>query len=92
MNKAELLEGYKIKDGRIVSPGQFEGERQYMPAMYQAYLDGFAYEYHAVRRTPYDGCLEVALTKEDRADYPELADRTHVKFVVDDNGFVCEVR
>ena len=36
----EVYEGLEVRDGRIVSPGQYEGEAVWVPAAHQLSLDG----------------------------------------------------
>ena len=70
-----MTDDYTVQDGRIVNPGQFEGERDYMPKAYEQYLDGFCND---------DGRL---ITVEIFWN----ARWQTVKFIIDDQGFVREV-
>lgn len=73
-NATDPLEGYEVRDGIIVSPGKFEGERDYMPAAYDQYMNGFCDD---------DGeVIRVTLHPNNH----------HVAFIVDEQGFVCEVK
>ena len=42
MNRESLLNEYKVVDGRIVSPGKFEGEPVFAPYFWELALEGFA--------------------------------------------------
>jgi len=84
MTRAEIEAAYTVTNGIIRSPGKFEGERVYMPAMYAAYLDGSADD---------DGeILSVEVTDADRAEFPELGSLAFVRFEVVEEGFVVEIR
>ena len=68
-------DSYEVRDGFIVSPGRFEGQRDYMPAAYNQYLDGFCND---------DGktvTVEIFLNARWQT----------VRFIQDDQGFVREV-
>ncbi len=84
MTREETLQHYKINAaGIITTPGKFEGEAVYMPHVYEVFMDGCADD---------DGNnILVAITDEDRSEFPELEDRETVYFTVRDDGFVCEV-
>ena len=49
MTRDEVLATYDVVDGRIVSPGKFEGELYFVPAFWADALDGGSDE------TLYDG-------------------------------------
>lgn len=86
MTRTEILNSYDVdKYGIIRSPGKFEGEMIYVPHYWDAYLRGFA--------DRDDGrVLGFDITKEDRAEFPELEERQRtVKLDQRDDGFVCEV-
>lgn len=68
----------------VKGPGKFEGEARYIPYFYDAYLDGLADEDD-------DDVLVFQVSPEDTALFPELKQRSHVRFYVRDDGFVCEV-
>lgn len=81
MTRAEICAEYKVEDGRIVSPGKFEGSPIYAPHFYQAYLDGLADDD--------DGeVLTFEISDADRAGFPELAEVDRVTMTIDGNGFV----
>lgn len=80
MTRAEIEKEFTVRDGRIVSPGKFEGEPVYAPHFWEALLDGFADE---------DGAVAwFDVTDEDRAEFPELQGIDRVSLETDDNGFV----
>jgi hypothetical protein len=86
MTREQILENYNVEHGRIVSPGQFEGEMVYVPYFWEMFLDGFA--------DNDDGeVITFKVDAHDRRHFPELpkSQRT-VKLVRLDSGFVCEIR
>ncbi len=84
MTRKEVLEEYKVVDGRIQSPGKFEGEMLYVPAYWAAGLEGFADED--------DGEVYVfELGAEDKKEFPELGGKRKLKLAESDVGFVYEV-
>lgn len=84
MTRQEIEQRYKIENGIIRSPGQFEGEAIYVPHFWEAFLDGFA--------DRDDGrVLGFDVTADDKAEFPELKHRRTVKLYQRDDGFVCEV-
>ncbi len=77
--------------GYITSPGKFEGQRYYMPEMYEKWLEGSGYEDNS-------GVVHVHINMADRHHYPELLEKSGrlfkrqvVKFIITDQGFVEEV-
>lgn len=83
MTRAEIEATYKIVNGRIASPGKFEGEMIYVPFFWEAFLNG--------RADRDDGTvLGFDVTAEDKAEFPELKGRRSVRLVERDDGFVCE--
>ncbi len=86
MTRDEIFADYKVCDGRICSPGKFEGEPIYTPHFWCMTLDGMADEDE-------EGMAVFILTAEDMQTFPELvADGYSVgdrlAFYEDDNGFV----
>lgn len=78
--------GYTTDDnGRITSPGKFEGQMIYVPHFWYAYLNGCA--------DRDDGTvLGFNVTPEDRAEYPEIPARKRtIRLVERSDGFVVEV-
>jgi hypothetical protein len=84
--RAGILANYRVNaQGRIVSPGKFEGEMLYVPYFWGAFLDGGA-DYDDGR------VLGFRITFEDRKFFPEIPRRKRViRLVEDSNGFVHEV-
>lgn len=42
MKRDEVLKSYEVRDGRVVSPGKFEGQPVFAPHFWQIGLEGFA--------------------------------------------------
>lgn len=84
-DRAQYIEDYDIRDDRIHRPGKFEGERPYMPLAYEQYMDGCSNELD-------NGTIEVDFTETMKLAFPSYKRRKLVRFVIYDNGFVCEVR
>ena len=85
MNRDEIEREYVVDDnGRIQSPGKFEGERRYVPYFWSVYLNGFADED--------DGdVLTFVVTWADVDMFPELHGRREIRLREDGNGFVSEL-
>ena len=82
MTRNEILESYKVENGRIVSPGQFEGEPIYVPYLWDSYLNGGADDD--------DGeILTFDIADDDIAVFPELAGIKTVRLYQRSDGFVC---
>lgn len=81
MTRNEIEVEYKVKDGRIVSPGKFEGEPIYAVAFWDAALNGMADDDN-------ENGFEFDLTDEDHTEWPELEGCDHILLVESDNGFV----
>lgn len=83
MKRKDVTDDYDVKDGRITSPGKFEGEAIYAPYFYNEYLNGGAED--EGDRLAFD------VTAEDRAEFPELKGVKRVFLQEDGNGFIyCE--
>lgn len=95
MSRDEVLKDYEVKDGRIVSPGKFEGEPVFAPVFWQMGLEGFSdgddgkvysfrFAFSGRRGNPQDE----ALLKE----WPELGKwlgrKRSLKMYEDSQGFV----
>jgi len=81
---------YETDDnGIIVSPGKFEGEPIYSPYFWDRVMNGES------DHTFYDGDHPVdvfRITYEEKKEFPELYDFTHVLINEDENGFVyCDL-
>ena len=84
MTRQEIEAIYKIVDGRIRSPGMFEGEMVYVPYFWDIFLNGYS--------DRDDGkILGFDISQEDKAVFPELKRRRTVRLFQRDDGFVCEV-
>jgi len=74
------------EQGRITSPGKFEGEMCYLPYFYDLAMCGDA-EFDEE-----DGTFLVAIEPEDRELFPQLAsDQESVTMIESESGFVYEV-
>jgi hypothetical protein len=88
MTRKEIQDLYttqRYSDGSeyIRSPGKFEGEAIYIPYFWDLFLSGCADED--------DGeIIRCEISDEDRKEFPELGDRTHVYFFQREDGFVIE--
>jgi len=85
MKRSEVLREFKVsRSGRIESPGKFEGEMLYVPAFWEAGLEGFA-----------DGddgrVYTFRLTADDKQEFPELGKKRTLKLAESDQGFVYEI-
>jgi hypothetical protein len=76
MTRKEIEQEYAVTNGRIASPGKFEGEMVYVPFYWEA-NDGTV--------------LRFRVTPEDKIEFPELIRRRVVRLVEDGQGFVREV-
>lgn len=86
MNERQKLEAeYTTNNGRITSPGKFEGEMIYVPYFWGSYLDGLADRDH-------NGILGFDLTQEDKELFPELKHRRTINLYENEQGFVSEVK
>ena len=82
--REELLKDYKVQDGRILSPGKFEGEQVYVPYFWEKSLEGWA-DFEA------DDDPVFLVMPEDRALFPELGGTRSLRLHEDSQGFVREV-
>lgn len=89
MKRSDILANYAVDSrGVIRSPGKFEGEPLWVPALWEIALDGFA---DSDDGTTYG----FTIPKADplRKEFPELDQwlgrRRSVKLVQTDQGFVC---
>jgi hypothetical protein len=82
MTRAEILSQFTVDErGTIRDPGKFEGEPVYVPAFYDAYMNGCPDD-------DIDGVLYFDVTPEDVAEFPELQGVGTVTLYVGDDGFV----
>lgn len=85
MTRALIEQTYQVEDGRIRTPGQFEGEAVYLPHFYEVFLDGL-WDFD----TAGEG-VGFYITAEDKKEFPELKGRRTVKLRVRSDGFVVEL-
>ena len=84
MTRQQIEETYKVENGRIKSPGKFEGEMVYIPYFWEVYLDGMADRDDGV-------IIGFTVTPEDKAKFPELKGKRTVKLYESGDGFICEL-
>lgn len=82
--RAEIEKQYTVRDGRIASPGKFEGEMIYTPYFWSHGLEGMADDDDGETFT-------FRVTPEEKAAFPELAKVKTVRLRERDDGFVVEV-
>jgi len=84
LTRKEIEENYEVENGRIRSPGAFEGEAIYLPYFWSQAMEGFA--------DRDDGkTFTIFITKEDKKLFPELGNRRKtVKMYQTEQGFICE--
>ena len=88
MTREQVLNEYETSDGRITSPGKFEGEPIFAPALWEIGLDGCADTYTR------EGYGFNRITKNDplRKEWPELNEwlgrRQSITLCQDSQGFV----
>jgi len=75
---------YTVSDGRIESPGKFEGEMLYVPFYWDLFLEGMA-DFED------GGACRFVVSKEDRQMFPELGNRKRVTLMLRGDGFVMEL-
>lgn len=85
MTRHDVEVRYEVENGRIVTPGKFEGEMLYVPYFWDAFMHGFA--------DRDDGTVVgFDITPEDREEFPEIPKRKRtIRLMERDDGFVCEV-
>lgn len=83
MTRQDIEREYSVSNGRIVSPGKFEGEAVYVPYFWELFLDG------SWDRDDGD-VIGFDLTLEDKEMFPELKGKRTVRLLQRDDGFVCE--
>jgi hypothetical protein len=82
--RQEVLQQFEVKEGRICSPGRFEGEMLYVPYFWEKGVDGWQDEEEE------DGTLVFFVMPEDSTQFPELRSKTEVRLYQRDDGFICE--
>ena len=81
MTRQDIEAEYDVENGRITSPGKFEGEPVYVPHFWEFYLNGFSDDDD-------DGVLSFNVDEDDRREFPELKGVDTVQLYQSDNGFV----
>lgn len=83
LHRDQVLAQYKVRGGRIVSPGKFEGEPIYAPWFYEGGLEGLEVA------TDDDGSQIFQVGADDLAQYPEIPpDARWIRVYEDEQGFV----
>lgn len=83
MTKTDIEHNYAIEDGRIVSPGKFEGEPVFAPYFWDIYCSGSMSDYDD------DGeSIRIAVVDSDRTEFSELINAVAVYLNIDDNRAV----
>jgi hypothetical protein len=80
--RKEITEHFNVEDGIITNPGQYEGERCYVPYLWES-DDGEEVE---------DREFLYIITDSDRHQFPELDGVETVRLYLSENGFVCEMQ
>ena len=77
MTRTETLASYTVENGRIVSPGKYEGVHIYAPHFVSILNEGLA-----------SSNGHIPIMPEDRAEYPEIPrNRRILRVWEDDQGF-----
>ena len=84
MTRDEILELYKVVNGKIVSPGKYEGEPAYVPYYWGLVLENMQDEIVDEEI----GLYAFDLDSVDHAMWPELAGFTHLEIAEGSDGFV----
>jgi hypothetical protein len=86
MKRAQIIAEYQVDEhGLIRSPGKFEGEMVYVPALWDATLNG---EADYIGEDENDNAMRIGLTDEDRAEFPELGAAKSAILWESESGFV----
>ena len=78
------MNGYESEQGRIVSPGKFEGEQEYLPEFWELALEGWGEDLG-------DGVVRVRVSEEQRKTWPELKGKWWVVMMETEQGWVIEL-
>lgn len=84
MTRKQIEREYHVVNGRIRTPGSFEGEMLYIPHFWDIAMNGFADRDNG---TVYGFDINAS----DKQEFPELKGHRTVKLYQRDDGFVCEV-
>jgi len=87
MTRQDILNSYDVRDGRIVSPGKFEGEPIFSPYFWDIGLSGFADDDDGKVYT-----FRIAKDDPAHSEFPELrkwlGKRRTVRIYETETGFV----
>lgn len=86
MTRIEIETEYKVENGRIVSPGQFEGEMIYAPYFWDLALNGGSDQDEYFEDGGWAAVLSVS--DEDREEFPELRNAAEISIFQNDSGFI----
>lgn len=86
ITRAEIAKEYNVENGKITSPGKFEGEPVYVPHFWDCVLDGEGYD-----DADGDDAIRVNIEPEEFEEFPELLGYKSVTLWETDNGFVLHV-
>jgi hypothetical protein len=86
MKRREIEDLYRIEDGIIRSPGEFQGQALYMPHFWDRFMDDGADE-----NVDDSDLVCCTVTFEDVMEFPELKLGQVVRFYEDDKGCIREV-
>lgn len=93
MTRNEVLSDYAAENGMIRSPGKFEGEMIYVPALWDIAMNGFSdAEYCDCEELCDCTAAEIIEVDDDFAtEFPEVGDARRFRLMEDGNGFIyCE--
>ena len=83
--RQDVEDFFDVEDGVIASPGKFEREAVYVPYFWEKGLDGWADD------EPDDSTYVFYIVPEDKAEFPELGNRTMIAIRTREDGYVYEV-
>jgi len=86
MKRHEIEDLFRIEDGIIRSPGEFQGQALYLPHFWDRFMDGGADE-----DVDDSDLVSCTVTVEDAMEFPELNVGQVVRFYEDDRGCIREV-
>jgi len=81
VTRVSVEQDYEVKDGRITSPGKYEGEPVWVPAYWDAAMCGCADDEE-------NGAVSFTIDADDVALWPELSGVERIVLWQDEQGFV----
>ncbi len=85
MNRQAVEEAYTIENGRITSPGKFEGQKLYVPYFWGKVLEGWQDDEDE------DGTPVFFVNDDDRAEFPEIHPKVkQIRLIEQEIGFIIE--